>query len=495
MSLKTAARMVVAAISVSAVIGGGSLMVAAAGPAIVLKPASGPPTSPIKVSGSGFGLTEPVDVYFDAADMTLAATDATGAFSVLIHAPSSAQPGTHYVTAVGRTSGLGAQKAFLVQTSWAQFHFTPDHRGLNPYENTLNASNVSGLVESWQFSTGGAVESSPAIAGGMVYFGSDDGKVYALSATTGALKWSVATGGAVKSSPAVAGGVVYVGAEDGKVYALNASNGVTKWIDDLSSLEPSGFDSSPVVAGGKVYIGGNTANVYALEAASGFADWAVSTTCGGWTSPALANGVVYVNQRCGDGVHALNASSGVQLWSHAPAGLDFGVTVANGVVYTGAFGEFFGINTFDGSERWVNDSFGGSENFSVPAFANGLLYIGSDDGYLWSLNTAGLVIWKFKTNSVILSSADVANGVVYVGSADDNVYAVNASTGAELWRATTGGNVNSSPAVANGEVYVGSSDGNVYAYSLPVPPAAVARPNPSMLRPNFALRATGLGAS
>jgi eukaryotic-like serine/threonine-protein kinase len=44
--------------------------------------------------------------------------------------------------------------------------------------------------------------------------------VYALNAKTGAKLWSYATGSPVNSSPAVANGVVYVGSEDGNVYAF-----------------------------------------------------------------------------------------------------------------------------------------------------------------------------------------------------------------------------------------------------------------------------------
>ena len=47
-------------------------------------------------------------------------------------------------------------------------------------------------------------------------------KRLALNASTGALLWRYATGGDVQSSPAVANGVVYVGSSDGNVYALNA---------------------------------------------------------------------------------------------------------------------------------------------------------------------------------------------------------------------------------------------------------------------------------
>jgi outer membrane protein assembly factor BamB len=77
----------------------------------------------------------------------------------------------------------------------------------------------------WNYTTVGSVESSPAVAGGVVYVGSDDDHVYALNATTGKQVWNYTTGSWVFSSPAVAGGVVYVGSNDHHVYALNAITG------------------------------------------------------------------------------------------------------------------------------------------------------------------------------------------------------------------------------------------------------------------------------
>ena len=41
-----------------------------------------------------------------------------------------------------------------------------------------------GLVQ-WNFTTGNGVFSSPAVANGMTYVGSHDGKVYVLDAATG----------------------------------------------------------------------------------------------------------------------------------------------------------------------------------------------------------------------------------------------------------------------------------------------------------------------
>jgi outer membrane protein assembly factor BamB len=59
----------------------------------------------------------------------------------------------------------------------------------------------------------------------VVYFGSLDNNVYALNGKTGALLWTYATGGQVWSSPAVANGVVYVGSDDGKVHAFELKKG------------------------------------------------------------------------------------------------------------------------------------------------------------------------------------------------------------------------------------------------------------------------------
>src|SRR5947208_317237 len=70
----------------------------------------------------------------------------------------------------------------------------------------------------WKFKTERVIEawfSSPSVADGVVYAGSDDSYLYALSAQTGELKWKVKTGDVVYSSPSVVAGVVYVGSHDG----------------------------------------------------------------------------------------------------------------------------------------------------------------------------------------------------------------------------------------------------------------------------------------
>ncbi|MHC4517638.1 MAG: outer membrane protein assembly factor BamB family protein [Planctomycetota bacterium] len=69
-----------------------------------------------------------------------------------------------------------------------------------------------------------------AAVGDTIYFGSSaDHKVYALDAATGVTKWEFFTGGPVRLAPTVWRGRVYVGSDDGCVYCLRASDGAVHW--------------------------------------------------------------------------------------------------------------------------------------------------------------------------------------------------------------------------------------------------------------------------
>ncbi|MGA8492596.1 MAG: PQQ-binding-like beta-propeller repeat protein [Terriglobales bacterium] len=64
--------------------------------------------------------------------------------------------------------------------NWTEFHRINMMRR-NPCERVLNLHNVRGLGLKWSYITGNQVHSSPAVANGVVYVGSDDGSVYAFS--------------------------------------------------------------------------------------------------------------------------------------------------------------------------------------------------------------------------------------------------------------------------------------------------------------------------
>src|SRR6266487_2089478 len=78
--------------------------------------------------------------------------------------------------------------------------------------------------------TGGLEVPAPAlIANNTAYFGSTDGNLYAVNATTGKEKWHFSTGQTILGSPVLANGVLYFGSDDGNLYAVNPANGAKLW--------------------------------------------------------------------------------------------------------------------------------------------------------------------------------------------------------------------------------------------------------------------------
>ena len=72
---------------------------------------------------------------------------------------------------------------------WAMFRHDLLHSGATDLSDPLPQGKIQ-----WTFATNGAIQSSPAIVDGLVYFGSRDGKIYALNATSGIEQWEYQTG-------------------------------------------------------------------------------------------------------------------------------------------------------------------------------------------------------------------------------------------------------------------------------------------------------------
>jgi eukaryotic-like serine/threonine-protein kinase len=99
---------------------------------------------------------------------------------------------------------------------------------------------------------------------------------------------------------------------------------------------------------------------------------------------------------------------------------------------------------------------------SSPAVVGDMVYVGSDDGNLYALNTStGSRLWNRNLGDFPVNSPAVVSGVVYASVWEGRDYALNASTGAIIWNASRMYSY-SSPAVSNGLYYI-CSEGNLTA--------------------------------
>jgi outer membrane protein assembly factor BamB len=330
---------------------------------------------------------------------------------------------------------------------------------------TFFAPNTNNTI--WNFSTGGPVESSPAVYDYKVYVGSWNKKIYCLNSSTGDELWNYTTGSEVGSSPAVADGKVYVGSYDKKIYCLNAETGSKIW----EFLTGGYVYSSPVVVDGKVYVGSSDNKTYCLNSTTGIELWNYSTGGAVDSSPVVVNGKVYFGSNDSK-VYCLNADNGAMSWNYTTTGsIISSPAVADGKVYIGTKTWLvYCLNAVTGALIWDETTGGIVE--SSPAVAADKVFIGSHDHKLYCFDAdTGADVWSYTTGENInWSSPAVADGKVYVGSQDKKLYCFDADTGDLIWDYVTGDSINcSSPAIADGKVYVGSWDGNVYCFGDPIP--------------------------
>jgi len=357
---------------------------------------------------------------------------------------------------------------------------------------TQSIVNTAQLI--WKFKTGDDVGTTPVVMNGIVYFGSDDGYLYAVDALNGKSKWYLQTGSVVRTSPTVVEGIVYFGSDDGHLHAVDALSGKLRW----SFQTGSKFITNPIVDNKTVYIGTVASVVftqdylYAIDSISGKLKWKFEPKfrmkgegTGITTTPAVADGIVYFG--CNNSYFfALDTLSGRLIWRLKTKDINYRnsfPTVVNGIIYGGYevyggpgpydyYGNFYAIDALSGNAKWSLNTGGVVE--TSPVVVDGVVYF-SNGNRIWAVNTDnGNLIWhlfpyqRFKHWSrswtyvyPYVSSLRVLNGVVYFGCSN-YLYAVDSLSGDGKWRFQSEGGI-ISLTVDGGIVYFGSTDGCLYA--------------------------------
>ena len=217
------------------------------------------------------------------------------------------------------------------------------------------------LQQLWRFKTGGPINASPAVAYGIVYIGSEDGRLYALNAKEWEIKWVFNAQSAIRYSASIWGGRVFFNTRDHRIIALDAMTGDKLW----EFKSKSWMDSPPVAFDGTVYAGTFPTHIYLLDAITGkikserkntvsingieyicanaeFSTINPQYNANVWRSntetsksfPVTANGIVYIGSRTGK-IHAFDATSKAEIWRHQVGGpVDAAPAISNGILYT-----------------------------------------------------------------------------------------------------------------------------------------------------------------
>jgi eukaryotic-like serine/threonine-protein kinase len=220
-------------------------------------------------------------------------------------------------------------------------------------------------------------------AQGNIYFGCDDGKVYALDAVTGRPKWKTpfTTGDKIWSTPAFNDGKLFVGSFDKKLYALNANDGTKVW----EFKADGSIFATPLVQNGVIYVGSLDRYLYALNAKDGTLKWKFMGEKPFWAKPIASGDKIFAG--CLDNnVYVLQGETGVLLTavnigsqaSSSP------VMVGNYIVFASENGAVYAIDGATNGKRLLIDL---KQAIYGPLCASGdIVYIHTQDLTLHQVN-------------------------------------------------------------------------------------------------------------
>jgi outer membrane protein assembly factor BamB len=165
------------------------------------------------------------------------------------------------------------------------------------------------------------ITAQPVMAQGQVYIMDAESNVRAIAARTGADTWAVDLTPDEEDDDHITGGIAY---DNGRIYAttgfaeivaLDARNGRLVWRRNLGIP----FRAAPTIRGGRLFAISVTNKLFALNAETGVTLWSHTgieegTNLLGGASPAVDNGIVVAAYSSGE-IAALRVSNGSELWS------------------------------------------------------------------------------------------------------------------------------------------------------------------------------------
>jgi outer membrane protein assembly factor BamB len=318
----------------------------------------------------------------------------------------------------------------------------------------------------WAFPTGNEILSNPGVANGVVYVGSKDNYLYAVTAATGKLIWR-SWQGWVSAAPQVVNGMVCVATATGEFSAIRVTTGGVAWQQQTDT--PAAFKPSWAVDGRSVILPSTTQPLTLYDAVTGSKGTTAFGSPGQFAGGAIgaANGVLYAVEESG-GLFAVRIATGNTLWQRSissdESGFFTGIVISDGAIYiTDDSGMLYSLNAANGNSDWTYPA--GASQLSIPVAADGIVYVTDDRGILHAITTAdGKQLWTHETISSGEIGPAVSGGRLYV-STGEAVQALDAKSGSAVWSytpASTGAFV-STPAVANGLVFIGCTNDNLYA--------------------------------
>jgi len=252
-------------------------------------------------------------VLYDSSCVTNATTGATNCSIYAVKASNGEQLWS-YPTPLG-SSWITVQDGVVYGVSYTQLFALNAAMGVPIWQKTLlkypdQEASMTPLVSDnvLYFSSCNSTKHSPVFGG--CYF-------YAFNASNGAELWHKPVNSAILASPAIADGVVYYGSREGIIYALNTQTGAILWTYNTGGVLTRPLMATQGVVYAQIELArGNTISLLALRVANRSILWSKNLVIDYEGTPALDNGLIYVTVGQNN-VEVFHAGDGTAATSYA----------------------------------------------------------------------------------------------------------------------------------------------------------------------------------
>lgn len=301
---------------------------------------------------------------------------------------SRLQPAVGYelVFAADRQGRVAAFEPSTGKRVWRQDFATYSNDGYFSFISNLWSSGVSAKI------SGGL-----SLAYEAVYFGTENGDVYALDAKTGEQKWHAVVKGEVMAPPAIDENIVLVNTGSGVMFALDANDGKELWSyeSDVPALSLRGI-STPTAANGGAIVGTASGKLAVNILASGQSAWeqTISAPSGATelerivdidSKPLVVGGIIYIVSFDGS-LAAVELRTGRVVWKREYKSYR-SISAASGRLFVvDSNSNIFSLDIRNGVEQWSQGSLKLRSLTSATPIED-YIVVGDNFGFLHWLNT------------------------------------------------------------------------------------------------------------
>lgn len=273
-----------------------------------------------------------------------------------------------------------------------------------------------------------------------IFFGSENGVVFAMDVDSGKLAWQAKVRGEVLAAPAVDEGVVIVNTGAGVMHALDAETGEQRWIyeSEVPALSLRGV-AQPSISSGGAIVGTASGKVAVVLIENGQILWeqTIAAASGATELERLVDidsqtivfgGIVYVVSYNGT-LAAVELRSGRVLWKREYHSYRRMTIDGNLLFVVDANSQVYALDRRNGIERWSQPSLRERELTSATPVSD-YVVVGDRYGFLhWLDKTSGEIVARLnfggddEDNSVYVEPV-VSGDIIYAVTREGDIAAI-----------------------------------------------------------------------